>query len=97
MEEREYQDIVISDMRDSIKKLLDGQEALTLSVVKMAEAFKSMDRFENRIESMEKDQKEKDREQDDKIAELRAFMYKAGGIWAGLMVAGSILMRFIGV
>lgn len=97
MDGREYQDIVIDDLRDSVKKLLDGQEQLTLTVVKMAEAFKNMDKFEDRVERLEARQEVKDKEQDIKIEELRAFMYKAGGVWAALMIIGTVLLKFIGV
>lgn len=97
MDGREYQDIVIDDLRDSVKKLLEGQDELKVTVIKMSEAFKSMDRVESRIEKIEAEQKEKNKEQDEKIDRLRIFMYKAGGAWTALLIVGSILLKFIGV
>lgn len=87
---------VITDLKEAVHKLMEGQEKMRISLVQMTEAFKAVERLDDRLSKMEDERKEKDKEQDKKIDALRVFMYKAtGGITAatGIIV---YLTRFIG-
>jgi uncharacterized coiled-coil protein SlyX len=87
---------VITDLKEAVHRLMEGQEKMRESLIVMTEAFKAVERLDTRITKLEDEQKFKDREQDKKIDNLRAFMYKAcGGASVGAGVL-AYLARFIG-
>ena len=87
---------VITDLKEAVHKLMEGQEKMRESLIVMTEAFKAVERLDTRITKLEDEQKYKDREQDKKIDSLRAFMYKVSG--GGAAAAGIIayLSRYLG-
>lgn len=88
---------VITDLKDAVKKLTEGQEQMNKTVVQLTEAFKWMDRIDRRVEKVEDLQRAKDREQDHEIGEVKGFMYRAGGVAVGASVALPYLLKMIGL
>ncbi len=87
---------VITDLKEAVHKLMEGQEKMRESLIQMTEAFKMVERLDAQINKMESDQERKDAEQDKKIDGLRVFMYKAiGGASAGIGIL-AYLTKFIG-
>lgn len=79
---------VISDLKESVIKLLEGQEKMSNTIIQMTEAFKAVDKLDGRLEKLEDNQKLKDEQQDSRIDELRMFMYKAIG-------GGSVIVAIV--
>lgn len=87
---------VVSDLKEAVHKLMEGQEKMRESLIQMTEAFKAVERLDGRLSKLEENQGRKDREQDKKIDGLRAFMYKAVGgasVGAGII---AYLSRYLG-
>ena len=90
----ELTDSVIKDLKEALKSLADGQMQMRETIIKLTEAFKSMERLDRRIDSCE--QRVKDTEKE--VADLRVAVYKAGAVVAGLMIVLQIGMKlFIGI
>lgn len=90
----ELTDSVIKDLKEAMKSLADGQMQMKETIIKLTEAFKSMDRLDRRIDSAE--QRVKDNEKE--ISDLRVAVYKAGAVVAALMIILQVGMKlFIGV
>lgn len=88
---------IIKDLRDAVGKLMDGQEQMRETVIHLTEAFKAMEKIDKRILRMEDLARDVNKGQDAKIDELRAFMYKSMGAITVLTVAGSALLRYLGI
>lgn len=88
---------VIGDLKAAVQKLTESQEQMKETVIQLAEAFKAMERLNQRIDKLENNLVEKNKEQDKKVDELRIFMYKALGAGMALMGALSIALKFAGV
>jgi hypothetical protein len=84
---------VISDLKDAVQKLMEGQEQMRTTLIQLAESFRSIERLEARVGKMEDMVLQKDKDQDKKIEELRAFMYKVTGV---VTVALAIVPAIIG-
>lgn len=88
---------VISDLRDAVKIIIEGQQDMRASLIQLTEAFKNMERIELRLEKIE-DRRRSDREKrDNEIAELKTFMNRAMGWAAAIALIGGILIKFLGV
>lgn len=89
-------DAVITDLKEAVHKLMESQEKMRETVITMTEAFKAVERLDARLEKMEDEQKSRDKDQDKKIDQLRAFMYKVSG--GAIAVCGMIgwATKFIG-
>lgn len=88
-------DSVIGDMKEAVKALVAGQVEMRLSITQLVEAFKSMDRLEAKIDKLEARQIINDKDQDEKIQELRNFMYKCLGAGSAILTIGGFLLKFI--
>lgn len=88
---------IIKDMKSAVDKLIEGQDSMRETVIHLTDAFKTMDRIESRLEKLEELQRETDKEQDQKIQELRGFMYKLMGVAAGAGAVMGVLLKFIGL
>jgi len=88
---------VIKDLKRAVEKLMEGQDQMRETVIHLTEAFKAMERINHRMEQMEDLQREKDKEQDTKIDELKAFMYKSIGLVASLGVLGGVVLKMVGI
>lgn len=90
---------VIKDLKNATEKLVDGQEHLRDTVIKLVEGFKFIDKLDGKVDRLEEEMKEKDEKQDVKIDKLRNFMYKVSGIAVGISaiigIAIPILVVFI--
>ena len=85
-------DSVITDLKDAVAKLLEGQTEMRDTVIQLAEAFKAVDKMADRLEKVEDLQRDRDKEQDKKIEGLRGFMYKAiGGLTTVVAIAGLLI------
>jgi hypothetical protein len=87
---------VVRDLKVAVQRTVEGQDQLKETVIHLTEAFKAMDRIDKRMEKLEDSMALKDKEQDQKIDELRIFMYKALGsiatVMAAIGVAGILLI-----
>ena len=88
---------VIGDLKKAVEKLMEGQDQMRETVIHLTEAFKAMERINHRMEQMEDLQRDKDKEQDGKIDELKAFMYKSMGVIASIGVLGGVFLHAMGV
>lgn len=89
---------VIADLKSAVEKVIEGQGQMRETVIALTENMKSFERVDNRLEKLETLQRERDKEQDLKIQEIRAFMYKAMGAIAVLgVVAGFASKVILGV
>lgn len=88
---------VIADLKESVIKLLEGQTKMGESIVQLTEAFKMVERIDARLAKLEDLAREKDKEQDVKIDELKGFMYKAMGAIAAAGVAIEAFLRYTGI
>ena len=79
---------VVKDLKESIVKLLESQTEMGKSIAQLTEAFKMVDRLDARLIRLEELDRSRDKEQDQKISEVRAYMYKLTG---ALMVAGAVV------
>lgn len=89
-------DSVITDLKEAVHKLMEGQEKMRESLIIMTEAFKAVERLDGRVEKLEVQLREKDKEQDSKIDKLRVFMYKSTGAVGAIAVVIGYLTKFIG-
>lgn len=96
---------VIHDLRDAVKQLVESHQEMRVSVMQLTEALKSMERIERKIDKLEEEHREdldkmwrmhreKDKEQDTKIEELKAFVYKISGAAVGAGGVIGFLMKF---
>lgn len=87
-------DSVIQDLKEAMRSLVDGQMQMKETIIKLTEAFKSMERLDKRIDATELRVKENEKE----VSDLRVAVYKAGAVVAGLMIVLQIGLKvFIGV
>lgn len=85
-------DVVINDLRGAVHKILEGQTEMRDTVIKLTEAMKGIDRLDRNMEKLQERWEEKDKAQDLKIDELKAFMYKTmGGVAVVSLVVGYFL------
>jgi len=66
---------VISDLKDSVRVIIEGQQEMRTSVIQLTEAFKNMERIEARIEKIEDLRSEREVKMDlriEKIEDQRA-------------------------
>jgi hypothetical protein len=84
---------VITDLKDAVAKILEGQAQMRDTVISLVETVKGFDRIDARIEKLEADRKEHEKLQDEQIDGLRIFMYKAMGIIGVLVVVAGFLVR----
>ena len=83
---------LVGELKAAVDKLIIGQEQTRETVIQLVEAFKAVDKLENRINDLEKEQKDKDKVQDSKIDQLRAFMWKVNGsVGLGLFFTSIVL------
>jgi len=87
---------VVSDLKVAVEKLLEGQIQMKETVIQLSENMKAFERIEQRLEKLEDWQIQRDKEQDQKIQELRAFMYKAMGAISAVGVIASFALKFLG-
>jgi hypothetical protein len=87
-------DSVIQDLKEAMRSLADGQMQMRETIIKLTEAFKSMERLDKRIDSV--DERIKGNEKD--VSDLRVAVYKAGAVVAALMIILQIGLKiFVGV
>jgi hypothetical protein len=86
---------VITDLKDAVSKILEGQAQMRDTVISLVETVKGFDRIDARIEKMEQKARDEKVEQDIRIDELRVFMYKAIGVISVLAVAAGFLIKMI--
>lgn len=87
-------DSVIQDLKEAMRSLADGQMQMRETIIKLTEAFKSMERLDKRIDNAEEGVKSNSKE----ISELRVAVYKAGAVVAALMIVLQIGLKiFMGV
>jgi len=79
---------VVNDLKESIVKLMESQTEMGKSIAQLTEAFKMVDRLDARLIRLEEMDRERDKEQEEKINEVRAFMYKLTGAF---LVIGAII------
>lgn len=84
---------VITDLKDAVAKILEGQAQMRDTVISLVETVKGFDRIDARIEKLEQERKEHEKIQDEQIDGLRIFMYKAMGIIGVLAVVAGFLVR----
>lgn len=88
---------VITDLKDAVAKILEGQAQMRDTVISLVETVKGFDRIDTRIDKLEADRKEHEALQDRRIDDLRVFMYKATGIVGVLaLLAGFLIRIFFG-
>jgi len=69
------------DLKEDVKALLKSQSELSGVVIRLTENIKTVDKIEKRLEDLEKEQKERDIRQDDKINRLsNTVQYGAGAV-----------------
>ncbi len=84
---------VVEDLKDAVHRLMEGQDQMKETVIKLAEAFKYMEKVEVKVDRLEERLRETDREhakivaeknekQDIEIDKIKVFMYKAMGAGA---------------
>jgi len=88
---------VISDLKESVVKLLEGQTKMSETIIQLTEAFKAIEKLDSKLEKLEDLQRTKDAEQDKKIDELRMFTYKAMGAIGVIVTAAGMALKFIGM
>jgi len=88
---------IIKDLKRAVEKLMEGQDQMRETVIQLTEAFKAMEKIDNKIGQIEVLQREKDKEQDCKIDELKAFMYKSMGVVAAIGILIGVLLKITGV
>jgi hypothetical protein len=87
----------ITDLKESVKTIVDSQMAVKSGLASLTEAFKSMDRLEARLEKMEVERLRQGELRDLEIKELRAFMNRSLG-WAAAGILGlGIVLRLVGM
>ena len=86
---------VIRDLKEAVQSTVEGQQQLRETVIHLTEAFKAMERIDKRMEKMEDATVLRDKEQDQKIDELRIFMYKALGVLAAIGTGLGVVMQFL--
>lgn len=86
---------VITDLKGAVEKLLEGQDQMKETVIKLTENMKSFERIDERIVRLEELQRERDKEQDIKIQELRAFMYKMAGALTVIGVVAGLIGKIV--
>lgn len=87
---------IVKDLRIAVQRIIDGQDQMKETVIHLTGAFKAMERIDNRMDKADTLFAEKNKEQDNKIDELRIFMYKAMGVVTAIGVASPIILKFIG-
>lgn len=88
-------DNVMEDLKTAVEKITDSQMQVKETMIKLVEGFKAVDRLEGKVDKFELLQREKDRVQDERIDELRVFMYKSIGLCALALPAISILTQLL--
>jgi hypothetical protein len=83
---------VVEDLKDAVHRLMEGQDQMKETVIKLVEAFKYMERLDAKIDKLEELHREKERDQDCEIKELKAFMYKIMGVGMILLVAANYVI-----
>ena len=82
----------VKELKEMNKLLLQGQNQLERTTIKLVESMKSVDRLHERVNKLEKEQTSTDKEQDKKIDRLRVFMWRVSG---ALLVASPFLAYLI--
>lgn len=88
-------DSVIHDLKEAVKRIMEGQDQMKETVIQLAEAFKSMERLDRKIDKIEELQRSKNESTDRELSSLKGTLYKAGGAVAALMVLGEVAIRII--
>lgn len=88
---------IIGDLKESVKVIIDGQSDLQMSVIQLAEAFKNMDRIEDRLEKIEIERRRQGERRDAEIKELRAFMNRSLGWAAAAVMAVGVAVKLSGL
>jgi hypothetical protein len=86
---------VVKDLKVAVQRTVEGQDQLKETVIHLTEAFKAMERIDKRMEKLEDSITLKDKEQDQKIDELRIFMYKSIGILTAIGTGFAVVMKFL--
>lgn len=87
---------VIKDLKESVVQLLEGQTKMSETIIQLTEAFKAIERLDNKLEKLEDEQKKKDEKQDEKIDQVRMFMYKVIGATGVIITAIGFASKFFG-
>jgi hypothetical protein len=97
----------VEDLKAAVKNLTETQVHMRETLMQLSEVFRAVERLEKRmdrleiqrdgiVEKCERKGEERNREQDEKLDEVRAFMYKAIGVGALavplLTIAAQVLM-----
>lgn len=86
---------VVEDLKDAVHRLMEGQDQMKETVIKLAEAFKYMEKVDIKVDRLEERLREKDEKQDEKIDEVRMFMYKAIGLGTGALVIAQYVISLL--
>lgn len=82
---------LISDLRDAIVEIKDGQETMNRTVIELTQSIKGIDRVERRIDKLEEEQKQKDKEQDERIRSNESYAIKIATVAGALVMIVSTL------
>lgn len=89
---------VISDLKNAVEQLLEGQRAMSDTIVKLTENVKAIEKLDVRLEKLEDLQRNREKEQLEKLDEVRRFMWKVAGAISVIAPAIAILTKiFVGV
>jgi len=95
----QYHDLtesVITDLKEAVHKLMEGQDMMRGSLIQMTEAFKAVERLEDSLRKLEEEVRFANRGQDKKIDSIRVFMYKAIGAASAAAAILTYLSKSIG-
>jgi len=85
------------ELKDMNERLTESHQELSKVSVKLVENFAELQRTNIRIDKIFEQQKEKDEEQDKKIAEQSSFMNKAVGVLSALTFLVPICLFILGI
>ena len=98
---------VVEDLKDAVHRLMEGQDQMKETVIKLAEAFKYMEKVEVKVDRLEeryrdaeketaRDLAEKNEKQDLEIDRIKMFMYKSMGAGSLAMTALTYSLSTLG-
>jgi SMC interacting uncharacterized protein involved in chromosome segregation len=84
----------VRELKEMNQLLMQGQDQLKITAVRLVEAFKSVDRLHKKVDQLEEQYRIKDKEQDEKIDNVRMFTWKVSGVAASIpiLISGMALI-----
>lgn len=92
-----FTESIINDLKDVTKKLTEGQEQMRISITRLVEGFKYMEKLDTKVDKLEVEMRDMDAVQEIKIQELKSFIRKASGIAIGIVTTVGILVQVLAI